>query len=196
MWPVKQAFAARSSRVRHRFVYLAAAAIAAVGVVAGCGDEKSPPKQTVFWLGLNQAPGAICSSSRNYQLPADARATINSSDAVGGRIQNDADNLVECDVRPANGSATDFAVSLRFSGGEVGNFSANGTVSAAGGELDVSFNTGDFGLEQDNCTATVQTVTAGAIWVRSLRCTNLRDESSPGVQCDGQGGVIFENCDR
>jgi hypothetical protein len=168
-----------------------------VGVVAGCGDEKAPPKQTVFWLGLNQAPGALCSSDRNYQLPGDARATITSADAVGERIEDDADNLVECDVRPANGSTTDFTVSLRFSGGEVGNFSANGTVSeAAGGELDVSFNTGEFGLEQEGCTATVQRVTAGAIWVRALRCTNLRDESSPDIQCDGQGGMIFENCDR
>lgn len=194
---VKQAFATRSSRVRHRFVYLAAAAAAVVGLVAGCGDEKAPAKQTVFWLGLNSAPGALCSSIRNYQLPTDARATITSSDAVGGRIQDDAENLVQCDVRPASGSATDYTVSLRFSGGEVGNFSANGTLSKeAGGELEVSFNTGEFGLEQEDCTATVETITSGAVWVRALRCRNLRDESSPDIQCDGQGGLIFENCDR
>lgn len=197
MWLVKQTFATRSSRVRHRFVFLAAAAAVAMGLAAGCGDEKAPAKQTVFWLGLNSAPGTTCSSIKNFQLPADARATVTSSDAVGGRIKDDADNLVECDVRLASGSTTDYTVSLRFSGGEVGNFSAEGTLSAeAGGELEVNFNTGMFALEQANCVATVQTLTPGAVWLRGLRCQNLRDESSPGIQCDGQGGLIFENCDR
>lgn len=193
---VKQALATRSSRVRHRFVFLAAVATAAIGAVTGCGDDKAPPRQTVFWLGLNQAPGAICSANRNYQFPPDARATISSSDAVGARIEDGRDNLVECDVRLARGSTTDFTVSLRFSGGEVGNFSANGTLTQDGGQLEVSFNNGVSTLEQDDCMATVETIAPGAVWLRNLRCTQLVDESSPGLQCDGQGGVIFENCDR
>jgi hypothetical protein len=182
--------------VRHRFVFLAAAAVAAVSSVAGCGDDKAPAKQAVFWLGLNTASGFTCSSNQNYQIPEGARSIITSQSAQGERIKDDAENLVECDVRPAPGSSTDYSVSLRFSGGPVGNFSANGTLSQDGGELDVDFNTGMFSLGQDNCVATVRTLTAGAIWLSALRCNGLRDPSSPGIQCDGQGGVIFENCDR
>jgi hypothetical protein len=178
-------------------VFLATAAAAALSLTAGCSDEKSPPKQAVFWLGLNQAPGALCSSNRNFQIPDDARATIISSDAQGARIEDDSDNLVECDVRPVSSGSQTFNVSLRYSGGPVGNFSANGELTLAdGGELDVSFNTGEFGLEQADCTATVEALAPGAVWVKALRCQNLRDESSPGIQCDGQGGLIFENCDR
>jgi len=151
----------------------------------------------VFWLGLNTAGGLTCSSNKNFQIPEGARAIITSASAQGERIKDDAENLVDCDVRLAPGSTTDYTVSLRFSGGEVGNFSANGTVSKAnGGELDVDFNTSMFSLGQDDCVATVETVTPGAVWVKGLRCTGLRDPSSPGIQCDGQGGVIFENCDR
>jgi hypothetical protein len=183
--------------VRHRFVFLAAAAVAALGSVVGCGDEKAPAKQAVFWLGLSPGGGATCSSNRNYQIPEAARSTITSQSAEGERIKDDADNLVECDVREAAGSTTDFDVSLRFSSADVANFSANGRVSEqAGGELDVYFNTGLAALEQSNCVATVKKVTAGALWVSGLRCTSLRDASSPSIQCDGQGGLIFENCDR
>ena len=193
---VKQAFVTLSSNVRQRFVFLAAVAATAAGLVAGCGDEKAPSKQSVFWLGLNSAPGANCSSNRNYQIPDGARATITSMSAEGGRIEDGGENLVECDVRPVSGSSTDFSVDLRFSGGDVGNFSASGTLTADGGELDVSFNTGQFERRQNDCVATVGRLLAGAVWVRGLRCQNLRDPSSPGVVCDGQGGLIFENCDR
>ncbi|MEY4550193.1 MAG: hypothetical protein RL685_6388 [Pseudomonadota bacterium] len=182
--------------MRHRFVFLAAVAVAAVGSVVGCGDDKAPPKQAVFWLGLGPGGGMTCSSTRNYQFPAEARATITSTTAEGERIEDDADNLVDCDVRLARGSTTDFNVSLRYSGVEVGNFSANGTLTAEGGELDIDFNTGMFALEQENCVATVKTLRAGAVWISGLRCQSLRDPSSPSIQCDGQGGLIFENCDR
>jgi hypothetical protein len=183
--------------VRHRFVFLAAVALAAVGSVVGCGDDKAPPKQAVFWLGLSPGGGMSCSASGNFQIPDEARSTITSTTAEGERIEDDADNLVDCDVRLASGSTTDFNVRLRYSGGQVGNFSANGTLTLEdGGELDIDFNDGIVALEQDNCVATVKTLRAGAVWISSLRCPNLRDPSSPGVQCDGQGGLIFENCDR
>ena len=194
---VKQAFATRSSPVRHRFVFLAAVAVAAVGSVVGCGDDKPPPKAAVFWLGLSPGGGMSCSANRNFQIPEDARSTITDMFAEGERIKDDADNLVDCDVRPASGSTTEFNVSLRYSGGAVGNFSANGSLTLeGGGELDIDFNDGIVALEQSDCVATVKTLKAGAVWISSLRCPNLRDPSSPGVQCDGLGGLIFENCDR
>jgi hypothetical protein len=192
-----QAFATRSSRVRHRLVFLATVTAAAVGSLVGCGDDKAPSKQAVFWLGLSPANGGTCSSNRTYQIPEGARTTITSTNAVGERIEDDSDNLVECSVRAVSAGSLEHSVNLRFSGGAVGNFSAVGRVSKdAGGELEVSFNTGEFALEQANCTATVETVTPGAVWVKSLRCQSLREDSSPDIECDGVGGVIFENCDR
>ena len=111
-------------------------------------------------------------------------------------MEDDGENLVDCDVRPRNGSSTDYDVRLRFAGADVANFSASGTLSFSGGELEVDFNTAEVGLTQLDCVTTVETITPGAIWLRTLHCPNLRDPSSPGLQCDGQGGLIFENCDR
>ena len=162
-----------------------------------CGDDKVAAPQSVVWFGLNTAAGARCSSVNNYQLPMGARATITSTNGVGDRIKDGGDNLVECDVRPQSGSTSNFNVSVRFSGGEVGNFVASGVLTKEnGGNLQVSFNTGQFSLEQDNCTAQVETLVAGAIWVSRVSCPDLRDPSSPGIICDGQGGVIFENCEH
>lgn len=180
--------------MRHRFVFLAAGAAAAAGLMVGCGDDKAPSRQAVFWLGLNPSGGSSCSSNQNYQIPDGARATITSATADGARVKDGRQTLVECDVRPAGG--TDFSVSLRFQSDEVANFSADGTLSAEGGTLDVSFNTGVFAVGQDDCVATVETLTPGAIWLRGLRCQDMRDPSSPDIRCDGQGGLIFENCDR
>jgi hypothetical protein len=39
-------------------------------------------------------------------------------------------------------------------------------------------------------------IVSGAVWLRNLHCDNLRDASSPGILCDGRGGVIFENCEH
>jgi hypothetical protein len=180
--------------VQHRLVRVGPIAALALLCATACGDDKVAAPQSVLWFGLNTAAGARCSSVSNYQLPMGARATITSTNGVGDRIKDGGDNLVECDVRPASGGAS-FNVSLRFSGGEVGNFVASGVLTDTdGGNMNVIFNTGQFSLAQDDCTAQVETVVAGAVWISRLSCGDLRDPSSPGIICDGQGGAIFENC--
>jgi hypothetical protein len=193
---VTQAFATRSSRVRHRLLKVGAIGAAAVVCVA-CGDDKVAAPQAVLWFGLSTTANARCSSINNYQLPMGARATVTGADGVGERVKDGGDNIIECDVRPATGSTTNYNVSVRFSVGEIGNFVASGVVAeAAGGTLDVDMVTGSFSLSQNGCTATVETAVAGAVWINRLSCPDLRDPSSPGIICDGQGGMIFENCNH
>jgi hypothetical protein len=177
-------------------------AAAAVTSAAACGDDKVAAQQAVVWFGLGtSSSGASCSTLKNYQFPEGARSTITGGDGVGGRLKDGSDNLVECDVRLASGSTTNYNVSVRFSGGDVGNFVATGVVPAppsrdttSTGKLDLAFNTAQFALDQDGCTVDIKTLVPGAIWIRNLHCDNLRDPSSPGIACDGLGGVIFENC--
>jgi len=176
-------------------------AAAAVTTVA-CGGDDPAPQQAVAWFGLGQsASGASCSTLKTYQIPDGARTTVTGASGAGERVKDGGDNIVECDVRPASGGTSNYNVSLKFQGGEVGNFIASGAVPAPAsadasstGTLDVVFNTGQFGLHQDRCTADIKKLLPGAIWIRSLHCDNLHDPSSPGIACDGQGGVIFENC--
>jgi hypothetical protein len=170
-------------------------AAAAVNGLA-CGDDEVPPTQAVFWLALSPGQGASCSSSQTYAVPATARATITSSTGVGDRVVDSGADLVQCRVLPS-ATAGSFNVSLRLSSGEIGNFIASGVLPATGsGQLDVSFTSTAFSLEQDNCTATIETLNAdGAVWVSNLSCSDLRDDNSPSIACNGTGGVIFENCD-
>lgn len=188
----------------HRLLVVGALAVAAITSAAACGDAKVAPQQAVVWFGLGTAAsGTTCSTLKSYQLPDGARSTITGSSGMGTRLKDGSgtDNLVECDVRPASGSTTNYNVSLRFQGGEVGNFVASGVLPAppsadmsSTGSVDISFNTAQFNLAQSRCTAEIKTLVAGAIWIRNLHCDNLRDSSSPGIACDGLGGVIFENC--
>jgi hypothetical protein len=157
------------------------------------------PQQAVLWFGLSTAPGATCSSIKNFQFPDGARATVTGNSGVGDRVKDGGEDLVECDVRLAGGSTTNYNVALRFQGGEIGNFVAEGALTdpkagGAPGTLRVSFNTAQFNLVQAQCTVEIDTLAPGAIWLRSLHCDGLKDQSSPGIICDGQGGVIFENC--
>lgn len=184
--------------MRHRLWIVVPLAAAAVMSAAACGDDEAAPQQAVLWFGLGTAPGATCSSIKNFQFPDSARATVSGATGVGDRVKDGADSLVECDVRPAGGSTTTYNVSLRFQGGDVGNFVASGvlTKGAAGavGTVEVRFNTAQFNLAQSQCTAEIDTLSPGAIWLRNLHCDGLKDQSSPGITCDGQGGLIFENC--
>lgn len=160
----------------------------------GCGDKEPPPPQAVFWLGLSAPVGATCSSASSFQYPPTAQGTIVSSTGAGERIVDGGDNLVGCVVSQAEGDA--FDVSLDFASDVVTSFSASGRLDSSGGEIDINLVTPGFGLEQDSCTATVQTILPGAVWIQSLSCPNLLDPRSPGIRCSGTGGLIFENCSR
>ncbi|HKO93629.1 MAG TPA: hypothetical protein VJU61_20890 [Polyangiaceae bacterium] len=185
--------------MRHRLIF-SGILVAAIGGWA-CGDDEVPPQQAVFWLGLGTTATAQCSANRVFQLPEDARTTITSSSGKGERVKDGqdlqgTDARVECTVRETSRGSGSYNVSMRFSVGEIGNFIADGVLPASTGTLDVDFNTNQFELGQEGCSATVEVITAGAVWVKDLHCDNMRDPSSPSVACDARGGVIFENCAR
>jgi hypothetical protein len=196
----------RSLRVRQRLTVLGILGAVAANGALSCGDDKPAPQQSVLWFGLGTALGATCSSARTFSFPDDtARDTILGSSGNGTRAVDGSDYLVDCTVKQ-NPSGADYNVSLRFQGGEVGNFIASGVLTApaaaaAGqstadtdGTVDISFNTTQFALEERSCTAKVHTLVPGAIWLSSLSCDALKDPSSPSISCRGTGGVIFENC--
>jgi len=176
-----------------------ALALAASGV--GCGDDKPPRDQAVFWMGFAPAAGNTCASARTFSRPDEtARATI-TGDGGGERlVDGDDDALVECTVSDQGGGQ--FNVSFNLSTGDIGNVGVSGTVMWAGGEtpgtgtLDVDFSTTDFLLVQRDCTATVEQAFAGAAWVSNLSCPMLRDPNSTSGLCVGTGGFIVENCSR
>ena len=198
MWPVMQAFATRSSRVLHRVLVVGALAGALISTT-GCGDDAVAPQQAVLWFGLGPAQGMSCSSAKNYQYPDGARATVSGSEGVGDRVKDGGDNLVQCDVGLASGSSNNYNVSLKFQNEEIGNFAASGVITDGApvgmqGTLDVDFTTGQFSLAQNQCSVSVKKLFPGAIWLQSLHCDNLKDQSSPSIACDGTGALIFENC--
>ena len=182
--------------MRHRLTFLGVFAAAAVTGGFACGDDEPAPRQGVFWLGLSPVSGGTCSSSKTFVVPETARDTIVSTDAKGDRIVDSGPDEVLCSVSPAPGAAGSFRVFMSLTSGEIGNLSGSGTLSKeSGGQLDLNFTTTSFNLAQEGCVATVETIKAGAVWIRTLNCPNLRDESSPGIACVGNGGFILENCD-
>jgi hypothetical protein len=181
----------------HRLIF-SGLLLAATGATA-CGDDEVAPQQAVFWLGLSSTAGSQCSANRNYALPADARTTVSGSTGQGERVKDGqdimgTDTLVACTVKETMKGSGSFNVNLRLSVGEIGNFIADGTMGGTSGAVDVNFTTSQFNLEQDDCTANIETITGGAIWLKDLHCANMRDPSTPTISCDGLGGVIFENC--
>lgn len=179
--------------MRHRFIVSSVLAAAVSGI--GCGDDEPARRQAVFWLGLSTTQGANCSSAESFELPANARVTATSMTGEGERLVDRGTDAVECTVRPSENGAYQVQMSIATAG-EVAFFSASGVVSETSSDLDVSFQTPSFVLEQDGCTATVDTVIPGAIWLRDFRCPMLVDERTLGVTCAGTGALIFENCRR
>jgi hypothetical protein len=185
--------------VRHRLRLVVPLAAAAVISVAGCGETKDPPAQTAMWFGLGAVPGATCSSTKVFQIPDGARATTSGASGAGERVEDGGENTVECEVRLASGSTNNYNVDLRLQVGEIGNFVARGALTAdvapeAAGTVDVALITPQFSLAQTKCAIGIEKLIPGAIWLKTLHCDNMRDPSSPGIACDGLGGLIFENC--
>jgi hypothetical protein len=181
----------------HRLIF-SGLLLAATGAMA-CGDDEVAPQQAVFWLGLSSTAGSQCSANKTFALPDDARTTITGSTGQGERVKDGqdlqgTDTVVECSVTETMKGSNSYDVRLRLSVGEIGNFTARGTLSKPSGTIDVDFTTSQFSLEQDDCTATVETIVGGAIWIKELHCASMRDPRTPSTACDGLGGVIFENC--
>lgn len=167
----------------------------------GCGDDEPPRDQAVFWMNLSPAQGAMCSSARSFFIPGnDARDIITGGGAGARLVDGEGGGFVSCSVS-ATGADT-YAVGLDFSVGEIGSFSARGSVTNGAGDtpgtgtLDIYFTTTQFDLEQRGCTATVEEAFAGATWISNLSCPGMVDPSSPQISCVGTGGFIAENCSR
>jgi hypothetical protein len=175
--------------------------VAALGVAFGCGDEKPPSDQAVFWMELGPAGSMPCSSSRSFSLPdADARRVLTGSGQGERLVDGEDDTLVTCSVSEGSASGQ-FDVSLDLSSGEIGSFSASGAVTMTSategtGVLDIIFQTTSFTLRQDGCTATAKAGLEGAVWFDSVSCPGLADRNSPNIRCNGSGGFIAENCAR
>jgi hypothetical protein len=175
-------------------------------LLPGCGSDKQAPQQAVVWYGLSTAQGATCSSAKTYNFPdSTARDTIVGTTGVGKRAEDGSDYLVVCTVKQASAGGP-YDVSLRFGGGDVGSFTASGSLTApapaatgsdtvdTSGTLNVNFNTADFALSQTGCTAQVHALVPGAVWLKNLSCPTMKDPSSPSISCQGTARLIFENC--
>jgi hypothetical protein len=185
---------ARSIRLRHSVSILEILAVVLAAGVFACGDDKAPPAQTVFWFGLGPARGATCSSAKNYRFPGDDAQQVIIGNGVGARLADGKDGYVDCSVTASAGGK--FDVRTHLEAGEIGNFTAQGSVDATSGTLQVALVGEGFSLAQSDCSAKVEKVLSGAIWVSDLQCPLMKDMSSPGISCVGSGGIIFENCAR
>jgi hypothetical protein len=175
--------------------------MATLSAALGCGEDEPAKDQAVFYMGLSTGSGQNCSSTRTFSLPDDSARTVVIGTGQGERlVDGDDDSLVTCRVSEGNASGQ-FDVTFDLSSGEIGSFSATGTVTMTSategtGVLDIIFQTSSFTLRQDGCTATAKAGLEGAVWFDSLSCPGLVDRSSPGIVCNGSGGLIAENCAR
>lgn len=163
-----------------------------------CGDDEPARRQAAFYLGLSTNQSANCSSADTFELPEGGRVTTTSMTGEGERIVDRGATAVTCTVRAAADAPGSYqlALSIQTQDTEIGYFSVNGVVSDTATDLDVRLQTTTFQLEQEGCTATIDTVIPGAVWLRDLRCPQLVDERTTGVACSGNGALIFENCSR
>ncbi len=171
-------------------------ALAALGGAFACGDDEPARDQSVFWMSLQTSPGATCSSARTYSLPDDTARAVTTGNGQGERLVDGDEGLVECTVQ--EGAAGQFSLSVNLSSGEIGSLSIRGSANKTDGTatVDVDFTTTGFRLTQDGCQATVREALPGALWLDDLSCPGLIEPSSPGVTCNGAGGLIVENCAR
>lgn len=172
-------------------------ALVAASSALACGDDEPARDQTVFWMTLSTSLGAQCSSFDTFDVPNDGTArNITTGNGAGARFVDGDDGYVECTVEEG-AAAGQFNVSLNLSAGDFGNLTVIGSATGEQATVDVSFTTtSSVRLSQDDCTANVEEVLAGAIWLKNLSCPGLVDPSSPGISCTGTGGLIAENCAR
>lgn len=175
------------------FVVSAAACVLALG----CGDDEPDPEAAVVWINLIDGATSQCDRTTTLQLPdTTAPATIQGQVDGSTREEDGAGStVVDCSVRAAAGGAFDIALQLR-SPPDVRLLSVSGTVAqGAGQQVRVSLQSDQVGaLQQQVCDAEVQVIRNGAIWIRSLNCTDLTDDRSPSTHCAATGGVLFERC--
>jgi hypothetical protein len=161
----------------------------------GCGGDDPEPEAAVVWINLIQGSTNQCDRTTSYQLPENAAATIQGQISGTPREEDGVgSNVIDCSVRAAAGGG--FAVSLTLrSVPDIRLFQVTGTVNEGPSQVRVSLQSDRSGqLAQSLCDADVEVVDNGAIWIRSLSCSDLTDELSPSTHCAASGGVLFERC--
>lgn len=169
---------------------------AACLLALGCGGDDPEPEAAVVWLNLVQGETNACDRTTSFQLPeGSAPGTIQ------GQIQNTpreedgvGSNVIDCSVRPASGGGFQVSLTLRSSP-DIRLFQVSGTVNQGASQVRVSVQSDRVGaLQQQVCDANVEVVRNGAIWIRSLSCSDMTDDLSPSTRCAATGGVLFERC--
>jgi len=139
------------------------------------------------------SPMAECGWDVEVLLP-DSGATEALTSGVGERLIDGANAGVACRVEPADVEVDAFDIDLRVQQGSSLRLQWNGTVrSGALGSVAVDVVLPEASLRAE-CTAQVDEMRAGAVWMGSLTCPEPLLGSAPLTSCALTGGVIFENC--
>jgi hypothetical protein len=170
---------------------------AACALALGCGGDDPDPEAAVVWINLVQGTTNQCDRTTSLQLPDNTAPTTIQGQVSGSTREEDGagSTVVDCRVRATTGGAFEIALQLR-SPPDVRLLSLSGTVAqGAGQQVRVSLQSDQVGaLAQQVCDAQVEVVRDGAIWIRSLDCSDLTDDRSPSTHCAATGGVLFERC--
>jgi len=153
-----------------------------------------PSARAVVALRLASAsPVEECGLDVEVFLPT-SEATETLISGVGKRLVDGADASVACRVEPAGVEIDAFDIDLRVQQGASLRLQWSGTVrSSTSGSVAIDIALPDASWSA-MCTAQVDEVRAGAVWMGSLTCPEPHRGSALLTSCVLTGGVIFENC--
>ncbi|MET0410345.1 MAG: hypothetical protein ABW217_03570 [Polyangiaceae bacterium] len=169
---------------------------AACVLALGCGGDDPEPEAAVVWLNLVQGETNDCNRTTSFQLPeGSAPSTIQGQiDGTPREEDGAGTNVIDCSVRPASGGGFNISLSLRATP-DIRLFEVSGTVNEGASQVRVSVQSDRVGaLQQQVCDADVQVIRNGAVWIRTLNCSDMTDPLSPSTRCAATGGVLFERC--
>lgn len=161
----------------------------------GCGGDDPEPEAAVVWLNLVQGETNDCDRLRSFQLPDNAAAIIQGQINDTAREEDGAgSNVIDCSVRAAAAGRFDISLTLR-SIPDIRLFQISGNVAEGASQVRVSVQSDLVGaLSQQVCEAEVEVIRNGAVWIRTLNCSDMTDPLSPSTRCAATGGVLFERC--
>jgi hypothetical protein len=168
---------------------------AACVLALGCGGDDPDPEAAVVWLNLVQGETNDCNRTTSFQLPEGAAATIQGQIQGTPREEDGAGtNVIDCSVRAASTGGFDISLTLR-STPDIRLFQISGNVNEGASQVRVSVQSDRVGqLSQQVCDAEVAVIRNGAVWIRTLNCSDMTDQLSPSTRCAATGGVLFERC--
>jgi len=153
---------------------------------------RAVPAQAALLAEAKPPFAASCPWVDALEIPSGAAQTVQGSTGVGERVSTgDGGYHVACAVHRLSADPPSYELHLVL-GRNVDLFQFDGTVlEDAAGRLSVSA----LALEQADCSARVEVVFPGAVWLRSVSCPRLVDPATPGSVCSADFSTIFENCE-